>query len=114
MSDMLLTEQEAALIEAVRSGDRAAADVRLATVVAPAQTYENRAALYILGYLSIVGVLNDELIDSPHENGVGVLADRLGEALLEALHVLGCPRELTLAQILDRASSYPTEKGGAK
>jgi hypothetical protein len=80
----------------------------------PVQTYENRAALFILGYLAIEGVLNDTLIDSPHSNGVGNLADRLGAALLEALHVLGCPRHLSLAQILDYASSYTPETDGAE
>lgn len=105
-----LTPDEKLLIAAIRRGDRGAAAVRLARLAPPDWTYEQRTALAILGRLAVEDALADDTLTSGSVDHVEHLIDAMAEALIDALHVLGCPRELTLAQILDRASSF----GGAE
>lgn len=79
-------------------------------------TYERRLAMYILGVMAVeLPGLRDDLMDD--SNMLTHLIEHVGDALIEGIHTLGCPHDLTLSQILDIASTYDIEYrklGGAE
>ncbi|MEO8391499.1 MAG: hypothetical protein ABI700_00765 [Chloroflexota bacterium] len=74
-------------------------------------TYERRLAFYVLG-AQAVGYpgLPDELLNSDSTNTLESAIDTIADALIAGMHTLGCPADLSLAKILDYASSYGDEE----
>lgn len=106
-----LTPKELVMIAAVRDGDNRLANVLMEQMSPPSWTYERRLALHLIG---VMGLEYPGLHESLFTNGDSPSAlhdtiDALADALIDGMHTLGCPHDLTLAQILDRASSFPTE-----
>lgn len=74
----------------------------------PLWTYERSLALYILGAMAIdyPGLSDDLFKVGGDPSNLHITIDTVAAALINGMHVLGCPDHLSLAQILDYASSW--------
>jgi hypothetical protein len=84
----------------------------------PVWTYERRLALHVLGVLGLgfPGLHDDLFTNGSSPSALHDSIDEIADALIDGMHELGCPASLSLAQILDCASSFShhSHKDGAE